>query len=199
MLLQRVKKICKSGVTVIVDRRDGTQWLGGLGAIYPVYGIDLNEKSVCLLFDLPQDDENRKVVNIPEDDLERTGLTLDDLVEDGETEELLMPMIWTLEYRGRKFEPLIAEDDTRLIIFVDSNYIAPLRDCDQLAFYARRMKSGDWYVAVKCGYKIVALMAAEKIPDSARVALSLISANADSVADINYRLGSLFSGGMIDD
>ena len=193
MLLQKVKKICKRDVITVVERDDGTQWLGGLGAIYPVFGIGLNEKSVCTLFDLPEEDDDRIFRDYSESELK--GVTLDDVPDDGEVEKPLVPIDWTIQWRGTTYEPFMgSETSDGLVLLVDADYLAPLKDCENLGFYARRKDSGEWYVAAKNGYQIVAAMAAEKIADSARIALSFIVSHAESVADSKQTRGSIFYG-----
>ena len=192
MLLQKVKKICKRDGIVIVNRENGEQWLGAPSAIYPVFGIGLCERTVCTLFDLPEDDENRTYLELPEEELISDGVTLDNLPEDGSVEEPLAPLCWTLGLGGRSFVTLCGARKTDLVLLVDADNVAPLKDCDDLSYYARRNISGDWYIVAKSGYVVVGVMAAEKIPDSAFAAINLISANLTSVGDVRYVRGTLF-------
>lgn len=192
MLLQKVKKICKKDGIVIVNRENGEQWLGASGAIYPVFGIGLCERTVCTLFDFPEDDENRTFFELPEDELISGGVTLDNLPEDGSVEEPLAPLCWTLGLGGRSFVALCGARKTDLVLLADADNTAPLKDCKDLRFYARQNVLGDWYIVAKSGFVVVGVMAAEKIPDSAFAALNLISANIVSVGDVRYARGTLF-------
>lgn len=192
MLLQKVKKICKKDGIVIVNRENGEQWLGASGAIYPVFGIGLCERTVCTLFDFPETDENRTYIELPESELASDGVTLDNLPEDDSVEEPLAPLRWTLEFGGRSFVTLCGARKTDLVLLADVDNVAPLKDCEDLSFYARRNNSGDWYIVAKSGYVVIGVMAAEKIPDSAFAALNLISANVVSVGDAKYTRGTLF-------
>lgn len=181
MLLQKVKKVCKSGSTLIVDREDGSQWLGMPGALYPVYGIDLNEQSVRALFDISADDD-LTVHRIPEKILDAHGVSL----EDTEAESILSELPWLLDLNGRKLQPLMSASATSMILLIDADYLAPLKDYGELALYMRDA-NGSKYVAAKNGFAIVAVMSVEKIPDAARLSLAMISSNVDSVSDRDYR------------
>lgn len=192
MLLQKVKKICKRDGIVIVNRENGEQWLGAPGAIYPVFGIGLCERTVCTLFDFPEDDENRTYIELPESELASDGVTLDNLPEDGSVEEPLAPLCWTLGLGGRSFVTLCGARKTDLVLLADADNTAPLKDCEDLRFYARQDVLGDWYIIAKSGFVVVGVMAAEKIPDSAFAALNLVSANVVSVGDVRYARGTLF-------
>ena len=186
MLLQKAKKICKSSTTLIVDQKDGNQWLGTPGVLYPVYGIDLNEQSVRALFDISADDD-LSVHRVPESMLDAHGVSLDDTAD----ESILSETPWLLDLNGRKLQPLMSASATSMILLIDADYLAPLKDCGELALYMR-VANGNRYVAAKKGFAIVAVMSVEKIPDAARVSLAMIASNADSVADCDYRRGTLF-------
>ena len=184
MLLQKAKRICKAGTTVIVDRLNGDQWLGTTGAIYPVFGgIDLTESSVRTLFDIRSDDESFTVRTLGEGILIDRGYTLDDVDDE---EHALATTSWTLEYRGRSFIPLTAMSDTSTIAFIDADHLAPLKDCDALSLWLRFANNGT-YVVAKSGFLVVALIAVEKIPDVARLSLAMIASNADSVGNDKYK------------
>ena len=63
MVLQKIGKLCKkNGTIVIVNRPDGTQWLGTPAAMYPVYGISLTPDSVFALFDIGNEREGYKII-----------------------------------------------------------------------------------------------------------------------------------------
>ena len=185
MLLQKVKKICKSGTTLIVDQKDGNQWLGTPGVLYSVYGIALNEQSVRALFDISADDD-LTVHRIPEQILNAYGVSLDDTAD----ESILSETPWLLDLNGRKLQPLMSASAEPMILFIDADYLSPLKDCGELALYMR-VANGNRYVAAKNGFAIVAVMSVEKIPDAARLSLAMIASNADSVADRDYRRGTL--------
>lgn len=188
MLLQKVKKICKAGTAVIIDRLNGDQWLGAPGALYPVFGgIKLTESSVRTLFDVRSDDESFAVRTLGEGILTDCGYTLGDVDDE---EHALATTSWTLEYQGRSFIPLIAAADTSTVAFIDSDYLAPLKDCDELSLWLRFANNGT-YVVAKRGFIVVALIAVEKIPDAARLSLAMIASNADSVADRDYKKSAL--------
>ena len=188
MLLQKAKRICKAGTTVIVDRLNGDQWLGTTGAIYPFFGgIDLTELSVRTLFDIRSGDESFTVRTLGEGILIDRGYTLDDVDDE---EHALATTSWTLEYRGRSFIPLTAMSDTSTIVFIDADHLAPLKDCDALSLWLRFANNGT-YVVAKSGFLVVALIAVEKIPDVARLSLAMIASNADSVGNDKYKKAEL--------
>lgn len=188
MLLQKVKKICKAGTAVIIECLNGDQWLGAPGALYPVFGgIELTESAVRTLFDIRSDDESFIVCTLGEGILTDRGYTLEDVDDE---EHALATTSWTLEYRGRSFIPLTAAADTSTIAFVDADYLAPLKDCDELSLWLRFANNGT-YVVAKSGFIVVALIAVEKIPDAARLSLAMIASNADSAADRDYKKSAL--------
>ena len=188
VLLQKVKKICKAGTAVIIDRLNGDQWLGAPGALYPVFGgIDLTESSVRTLFDVRSDDESFAVRTLSEGILTDRGYTLGDVDDE---EHALATTSWTLEYQGRSFIPLTAAADTSTVAFIDSDYLAPLKDCDELSLWLRFANNGT-YVVAKSGFLVVALIAVEKIPDTARLSLAMIASNADSVGNDKYKKAEL--------
>lgn len=184
MLLQKAKKICKAGTTVIVNRLNGDQWLGTTGAIYPIFGeIALTESSVRTIFDVRSDDESFAVRTISEEIFTDRGYSLEDVADE---EHALTTTSWTLEYRGRSFIPLTAMSDTSTIAFIDADYLAPLKDCDALSLWLRFANNGT-YVVAKSGFLVVALISVEKIPDVARLSLAMIASNADSVSNDKYK------------
>lgn len=188
VLLQKAKRICKAGTTVIVNRLNGDQWLGTTGAIYPVFGgIDLTESSVRTLFDVRSDDESFAVRTLSEEVFTDRGYSLEDVA--GE-EHALTTTSWTLEYEGRSFIPLTAAADTSTIAFVDADYLAPLKDCDELSLWLRFANNGT-YVVAKSGFIVVALISVEKIPDAARLSLAMFASNADSVGNDKYKKAEL--------
>ena len=188
VLLQKAKRICKAGTTVIVDRLNGDQWLGTTGAIYPVFGgIELTESSVRTLFDVRSDNESFAVRTLSEEVFTDRGYSLEDVADE---EHALTTTSWTLEYKGRSFIPLTAAADTSTIAFIDSDYLAPLKDCDELSLWLRFANNGT-YVVAKSGFIIVALIAVEKIPDAARLSLAMIASNADSVGNDKYKKAEL--------
>ena len=149
MLLQKAKRICKAGTTVIVNRLNGDQWLGITGAIYPVFGgIELTESSVRTLFDVRSDDESFAVRTLSEEVFTDRGYSLEDVADE---EHALATTSWTLEYKGRSFIPLTAAADTSTIAFVDADYLAPLKDCDELSLWLRFANNGT-YVVAKSGF-----------------------------------------------
>lgn len=188
MLLQKVKKICKAGTTVIIDRLNGDQWLGAPGALYSVFGgIDLTESSVRTLFDVRSDDESFAVRTLSEEVFTDRGYSLEDVDDE---EHALTTTSWTLEYKGRSFIPLTAMSDTSTIAFIDADYLAPLKDCDELSLWLRFANNGT-YVVAKSGFLVVALISVEKIPDAARLSLAMIASNADSVGNDKYKKAEL--------
>lgn len=188
MLLQKAKRICKAGTTVIVNRLNGDQWLGTTGAVYPVFGgIDLTESSVRTLFDVRSDDESFAVRTFSEEIFTDRGYSLEDVADE---EHALAPTAWTLEYKGRSFIPLTAMSDTSTIAFIDADHLAPLKDCDELSLWLRFANNGT-YVVAKNGFVVVGLIAVEKIPDAARLSLAMIASNADSVGNDKYKKAEL--------
>lgn len=188
VLLQKAKRICKAGTTVIVNRLNGDQWLGTTGAIYPVFGgIDLTESSVRTLFDVRSDDESFAVRTLSEEVFTDRGYSLEDVADE---EHALATTSWTLEYQGRSFIPLTAAADTSTVAFVDADYLAPLKDCDELSLWLRFANNGT-YVVAKSGFIVVALISVEKIPDAARLSLAMIASNADSVGNDKYKKAEL--------
>lgn len=188
MLLQKAKKICKAGTTVIVNRLNGDQWLGTPGAIYPVFGgINLTESSVRTLFDVRPDDESFTVRTLSEEVFTDRGYTLADVADE---EHALTTTSWTLDWRGRSFLPLTAAADTSTIAFIDADYLAPLKDCDELSLWLRFANNGT-YIVAKSGFLVVGLISVEKIPDTARLSLAMIASNADSVSNDKYKKAEL--------
>lgn len=188
MLLQKVKKICKAGTAVIIDRLNGDQWLGAPGALYPVFGgIKLTESSVRTLFDVRSDDESFAVRTLSEEVFTDRGYSLENVADE---EHALTTTSWTLEYKGRSFIPLTAMSDTSTIAFIDADYLAPLKDCDELSLWLRFANNGT-YVVAKSGFLVVALISVEKIPDAARLSLAMIASNADSVGNDKYKKAEL--------
>lgn len=188
MLLQKAKRICKAGTTVIVNRLNGDQWLGTPGAVYPIFGeIALTESSVRTIFDVRSDDESFTVRTISEEVFTDRGYTLEDVADE---EHDLALTSWTLEYKGRSFIPLTAAADTSTIAFIDADYLAPLKDCDELSLWLRFANNGT-YIVAKSGFVVVGLIAVEKIPDAARLSLAMIASNADSVGNDKYKKAEL--------
>lgn len=160
MILQKIKKLCKAcGTVVIVNRSDGSQWLGTPSAMYPVFGINLTPESVCALFDITSEREDYNFLTLDETDLERHGCSLAD-TDHRETQ--LSPFGLTLSYSGMELRPLISGGCLTLLLIPD--YLEPLKEYSEHSLWVRGNERSGYYIAVKSGYQIIAVLAAEKLP-----------------------------------
>lgn len=178
MILQKIGKLSK-GVRsiVIVNRHDGTQWLGTPIGIYPVYGINLTEEAVFTLFDIGDERESFDVKELFEDELSDFGL----------------PLL----YRGMNIlssnKELMPFEYDNGILLIDSDYLAPLKGVPELRCFARQKNADSATVVIKSGFQIVALIAPQKLPDVCAAILRKVStlANVAHGRD-GFKLGTLF-------
>lgn len=188
MILQKIGKLSK-GVRsiVIVNRHDGTQWLGTPIGIYPVYGINLTEEAVFTLFDIGDERESFDVKELFEDELSDFGLSIHDTVEDE------IPLL----YRGMNIlssnKELMPLEYDNGILLIDSDYLAPLKGVPELRCFARQKNADSATVVIKSGFQIVALIAPQKLPDVCAAILRKVStlANVAHGRD-GFKLGTLF-------
>ena len=174
MILQKIKKLCKAcGTIVIVNRSDGSQWLGTPSAIYPVFGINLTPDSVCALFDITSEREAYNFLTLDETDLERHGCSLSDT---DHREAHLSPFGLTLSYSGMELCPLISGDGFTLQLIPD--YLEPLKEYSERSLWLRGNEHSGYYIAVKSGYQIIAVLASEKLPEWVADKLSIIYKSA---------------------
>lgn len=188
MVLQKIGKLCKkNGTIVIVNRPDGTQWLGTPAAMYPVYGISLTPDSVFALFDIGNEREGYKIIEIYEDELMSIGYSIDDADED---ETALMTLGFSICCSGgRELEPLAADN---MIILIDPDNLSPLKGYPSPQMFARKGPYGTPYIAVKSGLQIIALIPSEKIDENVAKCLGEVSKRADTVSGFEaFRSGKI--------
>ena len=158
MLIQKIKKICKAEKKiVIVNRSDGSQWIGTNNALYPVLDIRLNRDSVAVLFDLGSDVEDYDIITVDAASLENSGMTLCD-TEDGETE--LSTMKFDLSFYGIDCIPIT---DGEVALCMKPEHLDPLKEYSERTYWLRRCDHW-YYIAVKNGYQIIAVIGAYKYP-----------------------------------
>ena len=111
-------------------------------SLYPISHLPIfDEESFCVTYDIPKDK-----LNFSEEYITPSGIDISDSTDD---EEVCEALTICISYHGRKLIPVITQTGIK---FIDSNYLAPLADNDNmLSFWERYSPNGSSYFVIKSG------------------------------------------------
>jgi len=157
--IKAIASICaQEKIARLIDKTgdDGTtnQWAGGHGCLYALPGIPyMGERNVLSVFDIPE--EKRAKIEVRHEDAEKlNGIVLDDI---SDVEKPLVKTSLLIGRKGSLYQPLLRQHNLG-ITFVDTRYLAPLDDPLNIEMYERPLPSGAYYIAVKAGFLLLAVI-----------------------------------------
>ena len=142
MIIKKIIDLCKKNLIVRIYKTEQGQFISNGSGLYPITGLPVfDEDSFCLTYDIPKDK-----LRFSEESLLPVNIDISDSVEEENVCEALQLV---LLYHGKKVFPLITETGIK---FIDSAYISPLSDNDNmLSFYERTSLNGEKYFVIKNG------------------------------------------------
>lgn len=157
MKVKAVVSICKKSKVfslyddISPEGEVGAQWLGDMGAAYPLAGFPLlEEKTIYTMFDITEKQAEKihfqrgplpEAINFKHTD---------------SSERMLDEAKLSIGMKGRTLMPL---QTTRGLVFIDTAYLAPFADiADMLELYERTMPSGQVYIAAKTGLLLAGII-----------------------------------------
>ena len=156
MIIKHVISLCKRDCRMTLyddfSGKDAVQWLGTLGAIYPLqHMLQLDGNNVFTVFDITSKQADKIVFQRQE--LPKI-VDFQDVVE---CENALETTDIEIGFGGTLLLPLHTSQGIR---FIDKEYLRPLADCDadMLMFYERTTTEGDLYIATKVGMILAAVI-----------------------------------------
>ena len=157
MKLKEIGAICKRAKSIIVYDEEDRQWAGDGGAMYilPENIGSMTPGTLCVIFDIPTDkaaDFYTKQQGWP---------APFDSGDDSEEDELIFDTDQRMLIYGRDLLPLRAPDGT--VYFIQSRYLKPVNDSENLRLTLRFTAEGTPYFAVKDGMFLAAIIMPVKL------------------------------------
>lgn len=157
MLIKKLIALCKkSGLIIVYNTEDGTQWLSDGHAIFPVYkDFEFNSYSLCDIYDIDKD----KVAKHDMTGLPALMSGADRVPDETECEVLPIKI-----YRNGDVH--IALETKSGIAFIRQRILSPLSDTasSDILFFERKTEAGPVYAA-KVGMQLAALILPTEIID----------------------------------
>lgn len=152
MIIKNLARNCRKQLAVKMfdDSRNGIQWLGDRGGIYPAYGIPRMDKNqVLFVFDVPE--EKRDKCLVAEYDDISDYFDISDGASDNEAVGFGLPMF----FGGKLIYPVSTSGG---VAFYEASAFEPIRDCKDAKLYERYTEAGDLYFVAKDGMMVEAVI-----------------------------------------
>ena len=156
MKIAKIAAICKRDKTIRLydkdDNKEVYQWVGGRGAMYPLYGIPyMDETSIFKIFDIP---ESSRADYLFKHEQMPNEISVDDF---GTRENLLAKALFTFQNAGLVLT--LYPSGTYGVLCIDTQHLNPLSDVtDMLELYERAMPGGQPYIVAKAGMLVRAVI-----------------------------------------
>ena len=151
MKLKQVEAIIKARKVFTTFTTESAQWVGDLGAMYPIYDLPhLTEDNLLTMWDVPEDkrDKWQYVTNGYAPEMFRDDVLGDHLLERGMT---------PLCINGAIAEPIKTEQG---VIFINQRYLRPFENLENgYELYFRQLPGKSPIIAVKEGYSLIGIIA----------------------------------------
>lgn len=142
MIIKRIIDLCKKSLIATIYKTSQGQFISNGSGLYPITGLPVfDEDTFCLTYDIPKgkihfSEECRLPENID--------------ISDSTDEEVLCEQLpVNLAYHSKILVPVVTETGVK---FIDSRYLAPLSDNDNMVtVYARQSDTGETYFVLKNG------------------------------------------------
>lgn len=149
MKLKTVLQLLKAKRRIILFESDDGQWIGDGSAAFPLYGLPpMKTDNLCSLLDVSE----KQFAQIDVSSEKMPFSTEDNVID----EIMLTRCEMTIGYRGRDLIPLTSGTK---IYFIQSGYIKPFGNNDDISFELRRSKNGGKCIAVKEGFFLRGIIA----------------------------------------
>lgn len=150
MIIKSIAQICKSRKTAVLYETESIQWISDGNAVYPLYKMPkFNKETLPTLLDIPEKKVESYVLR--EDIFPKSLNRLDY----DETEVSVSEFSLQLAYLGDTLLPL---NTSHGLVFIDTQYLKPLKDLSIIQFFERETTNGVLYIAVKSGLLLVAII-----------------------------------------
>lgn len=157
MKIKKLMALCKkSGMIIVYNTEDGTQWLSDGHAIYPVYkDFEFSSWSLCDMYDIDKD-------KVAKHDI--TGLPFSISGADRVPDEVECEVLPIQIYRNGDVH--LALENNSGVAFINKRFMSSLSDTDSsdILFYERKTDGGSVY-AVKVGMQLAAIILPTEIID----------------------------------
>lgn len=142
MIIKRIIDLCKKSLICKIYKTRQGQFISNGSCFYPITGLPVfDEDTFCLTYDIPKgkihfSEEGRLPENID--------------ISDSTDEEVLCELLpVNLAYYSKCLIPVVTGTGIK---FIDSRYLAPLSDNDNMvAIFERQSDNGDTYFVLKNG------------------------------------------------
>ena len=181
MKIKKAFDICKKSHNIATFKiNEEEQWLTNGFAAWPLCGVpDLSEEYICQLYDIT-DKQSEKIhfqinMNVPK------TLNFDDACR---YEIPAQPMTVNILIKGKgSLQPLLFE---RGLVLVEKVYLEPLTDTQEedISYWIRYIDNENFYVAVKVGLLLCAVIYPTPMTDSDYTAIeSIYTAAVETMRD----------------
>ena len=156
MKVKKIVDICKKTGILYLYIAEGMQYISDSKAIYPLYDMpDFSTDTLCKAYDIDDKKAEKMLIStcfgLPE------GVCLKDVID---AEEMPEGTKVRLNIHGMELLPLITSHGVE---FVNTKYLSPLGNNDEIEFYERTTTKGETYFAVKRGLILLCAITPEKI------------------------------------
>ena len=153
MKIKAIESICKNEKRIAIFHNPrGVQWIGAIGAMYPLYSMpELSEETVYTAFDIVED--NRGKINYTEEQELPSIYDYSDFAL-GEVELLTSKL--RIQYRGVTLLPVRTSGG---IVYINKVYLSPFSDSKNgVRLCERQDKNGNTYLVVKDGMLLLGII-----------------------------------------
>lgn len=177
MKIKAVGAICGKVKQIVIHDQGSRQWIGDGMAAYalPDNFQEINESSACMLFDIETD-------KAADYDIRSQALSGFNVADDDDSEEYLdYDTDRRLIVDGKDLLPVSMPQ--RKTYFIQTRYLKPLKDAEQLQLFLRDAATESPYIVAKDGMFVVAVFVPTPLKASARLWLGAIHGNAAQIRD----------------
>ena len=142
MIIKKIIDLCKKSLIATIYKTPQGQFISNGSGLYPITGLPMfDEDTFCLTYDIPKGKIHFSAEGRLPEHIDISDST------DEETLCELLPL--NLAYHGKVLIPVVTGTGIK---FIDSRYLAPLSDNDNmLSIYERESDSGGTYFVLKNG------------------------------------------------
>lgn len=177
MKIKAVAGLCARVKQIVIHDQGVRQWIGDGMAAYqlPDNFPEINESSACMLFNIETDKAADYYIR-------RRELPGFNVADDDDGEEYLeYDTDRRLIVDGKDLLPVSMPH--RKTYFIQTKYLKPLKDAEQLQLFLRDAASDTPYIVAKDGMFVVAVIMPTRIKASARLWLGTVHGQAAQVQD----------------
>ncbi len=160
MKIKKIATVITSGSTIsLQDVKEGdsvVQWVGDIATLYRLDNVPyLQETSFYSVFDIEKSKQDK--YDYYHNNIGNIRALTEDL---SPNETSLYRTMVEIKYKGVSFVGMFGEGE---MLLVDSKYLKPLQDLEQIGYWRRRDTSGQAYIVAKDGMLATAIIYPTKI------------------------------------